>query len=49
MISRSSPTSPTIDREEDLDKNLPGATITSIGSIYAQAVFGEDHILRGML
>jgi hypothetical protein len=32
-----------------LDKTLPGATITSIGSIYAHVVFAEDGILHGML
>ncbi|MBI1884902.1 MAG: DinB family protein [Chloroflexi bacterium] len=35
--------------KETLDKNLAGATITSIGSIYAHAVFGEDAIVQGML
>jgi len=35
--------------EDALNKNLPGATITSIGSIYAHAVFGEDAIVQGML
>lgn len=35
--------------QETLDKNLPGATITCIGSIYAHALFGEDMIVQGML
>jgi DinB family protein len=35
--------------QDALDKNLPGATITSIGSIYAHLVFSEDGILHGML
>ena len=35
--------------QETLDKNLPGATITSIGSIYAHVLFAEDGILHGML
>ena len=35
--------------QEALDKNLPGATITNIGSIYAHLVFSEDGILHGML
>ena len=34
---------------ETLDNNLPGATITSVGSIYAHTVFSEDNILHGML
>ena len=32
-----------------VDKILPGATINSIGSIYAHVVFAEDRILHGML
>lgn len=32
-----------------LDRNLPDATITSIGSIYAHLVFSEDGIIQGML
>lgn len=36
-------------RQETLDKNLSGATITSIGSVYAHAVFGEDMIIQGLL
>jgi hypothetical protein len=35
--------------QDVLDKNLPGATISSIGSIYAHLVFAEDGILHGML
>ncbi len=35
--------------QDALDKNLPGATITSIGSIYAHLVFSEDGIVHGML
>ena len=35
--------------QDALDKNLPGATITSIGSIYAHLVFSEDGIVYGML
>ena len=35
--------------QDALDKNLPGATITSIGSIYAHLVFAEDGIVHGML
>jgi hypothetical protein len=35
--------------QDILDKNLPGATITSIGSIYAHLLFAEDGILHGML
>ena len=35
--------------QETLDKNLPGATITSVGSVYAHVVFSEDEILHGML
>jgi hypothetical protein len=34
---------------ETLHKNLPGATITNIGSIYAHIVFSEDMIIQGML
>jgi hypothetical protein len=36
-------------QQETLDKNLPGATITSVGSIYAHTVFSEDEIVHGML
>lgn len=36
-------------QQATLDTNLPGATITSIGSIYAHLVFAEDGILHGML
>ena len=32
-----------------LDTNLPGATITSVGSIYAHVLFSEDGIVHGML
>jgi hypothetical protein len=32
-----------------LDRVFPGATITSIGSIYAHTVFGEDALVQGML
>jgi hypothetical protein len=32
-----------------LQKDLDGATITSIGSIYAHAVLSEDAIVQGML
>ena len=35
--------------QETLDKNLPGATITSIGSIYVHLLFSEDGITQGML
>ncbi|HXJ79506.1 MAG TPA: DinB family protein [Candidatus Methylomirabilis sp.] len=35
--------------QEVLDKNLPGATINSVGSIYAHTIFSEDGILHGML
>jgi hypothetical protein len=35
--------------QDTLDKNLPGATISSIGSIYAHLLFAEDGILHGML
>jgi hypothetical protein len=35
--------------QDVLDKNLPGATISSIGSIYAHLLFAEDGILHGML
>jgi hypothetical protein len=35
--------------QDALDKNLPGATITSIGSIYAHLVLSEDGIVHGML
>ncbi|HYB44416.1 MAG TPA: hypothetical protein VEL75_21755, partial [Candidatus Methylomirabilis sp.] len=36
-------------RQETLDHNPPGATITNIGSIYAHLVFAEDNILHGLL
>ena len=32
-----------------LNKQIPSATITSIGSIYAHMVFAEDNIVNGML
>lgn len=32
-----------------LNKNIDGATITSIASVYAHAVFSEDFIVNGML
>lgn len=35
--------------QETLDRNLPNATITSIGSIYVHLVVGEDDMLHGML
>jgi hypothetical protein len=35
--------------QEALDRNVPGATITSIGSVYAHVVFSEDLIVHGML
>ncbi len=35
--------------QETLDKNLSGATITCIGSIYAHIAFGEDMIVQGLL
>ena len=35
--------------QEVMHKNLPGATITSIASIYAHLVFVEDVIVHGML
>jgi hypothetical protein len=35
--------------QDALDRNMPGATITSIGSIYAHLVLSEDGILHGML
>jgi hypothetical protein len=35
--------------QETLDKNLPQATITNIGSIYVHVVVGEDEMLHGML
>ncbi len=35
--------------QEALDKNLPNATIGSIGSVYAHTVFGEDGIANGRL
>ena len=34
---------------DSLNKQLPNATITSIGSIYAHMVFAEDGIVNGML
>jgi hypothetical protein len=34
---------------EALAKNLPDATISNIGSIYAHTVFSEDGIVQGML
>jgi uncharacterized damage-inducible protein DinB len=34
---------------EALNKQLPGATITSISSVYAHMVFAEDVIVNGML
>jgi hypothetical protein len=34
---------------EALNKQVQGATITSIGSIYAHMVFSEDRIVNGML
>ena len=34
---------------EALNKQMPNATITSIGSIYAHMVFAEDAIVNGML
>ena len=33
---------------EVLGKDLPGATVTSIGSIYAHIVFAEDGIVNGL-
>jgi hypothetical protein len=36
-------------RQETLDRALPGATITSIGSIYAHVVFSEDFLVHGLL
>jgi DinB superfamily len=35
--------------QETLDRNLPNATITNIGSIYAHIIFSEDGIVQGML
>jgi len=35
--------------QDVIAKNLPDATITSIGSIYAHIVMGEDFIVNGML
>ena len=32
-----------------LNKQVPGATVTSIASIYAHTVFAEDAIVNGML
>lgn len=32
-----------------VNKNFDGATITSIASVYAHIVFGEDSIVQGML
>src|SRR5262249_42629753 len=34
---------------EALAKNLPDATISNIGSIYAHTVFSEDGIVQGLL
>jgi hypothetical protein len=34
---------------EALNKQVPGATITSIASVYAHMVFSEDAIINGML
>ena len=34
---------------DTLNKQMPNATITSIGSIYAHMVFAEDAIVNGML
>lgn len=36
-------------RQETLDRNLPGATITNVGSVYAHVVFSEDQLIQGML
>jgi DinB family protein len=35
--------------QHTLDMNLPNATITNIGSIYAHIIFSEDGIVQGML
>ena len=35
--------------QNTLDRNLPNATITNIGSIYAHIIFSEDGIIEGML
>jgi hypothetical protein len=35
--------------EEALPKKLPGASINSIGAIYAHTIFGEDGILNGLV
>ena len=35
--------------QDTLDRNLPNATITNIGSIYAHVIFSEDGIIQGML
>ena len=35
--------------QNTLDRNLPNATITNIGSIYAHIIFSEDGIIQGML
>ena len=35
--------------QETLDRTLPGATITSVGSVYAHVIFSEDGIVHGML
>jgi hypothetical protein len=35
--------------QETLDRNLPNATITNVGSIYAHILFSEDGIVHGML
>jgi hypothetical protein len=34
---------------EALTRKLPGATINSIGAIYAHTIFGEDGILNGLV
>jgi hypothetical protein len=34
---------------EALNKQVPGATITSIASVYAHTVFSEDAIINGLL
>ena len=34
---------------EALPRKLPGATINSIGAIYAHTIFGEDGILNGLV
>jgi hypothetical protein len=35
--------------QDTLDRNLPNATITNVGSIYAHIMFSEDGIIQGML